>query len=422
MTVSAHLIRGWCPGALRPMRSGDGLLVRVRPRAGTFVNSALAVIAEAAARFGSGEIDLTNRGNLQLRGVSEDNHDAAIAMLRSAGLIDATAAIEAVRNIIVDPLSGVDPGRVDIRGLAVRFEGVLAADPRLWALPGKFGFCFSGSSELGVGGRTADIMIASQGDRFAIGLDGSFDLCAVVPEHALIDGVRKLALVFVDLAAGDPAFRRMNDAVARYGAAHIFAMAGLEVSPRFAEIEASAISAGLLARGGNVFGSGIGLPFGRITAGQLERLCQIAGAAKCDRVFTSPQRILVFPVAERANAELLLEAADEMNLITSSEDVRLRMDVCPGSRGCMNATTDTRRDAQRLVEQHSVALGGHSIHISGCEKGCARQASADVTLVARAGRYNLIRNGGPGDPIALADVEADDISDVISRFILEPTS
>ncbi|MFD1807161.1 hypothetical protein ACFSHQ_00890 [Gemmobacter lanyuensis] len=27
-------MQGWCPGALRPMMSGDGLVVRVRPRLG----------------------------------------------------------------------------------------------------------------------------------------------------------------------------------------------------------------------------------------------------------------------------------------------------------------------------------------------------------------------------------------------------
>ena len=27
-------IKGWCPSALRPMQSGDGLVVRVRPRGG----------------------------------------------------------------------------------------------------------------------------------------------------------------------------------------------------------------------------------------------------------------------------------------------------------------------------------------------------------------------------------------------------
>ena len=68
-----------------------------------------------AARFGSGEIDLTNRGNLQLRGVSEETYPEALAALDAAGLIDAEAGAEAVRNIVVDPLSGLDPARADIR-------------------------------------------------------------------------------------------------------------------------------------------------------------------------------------------------------------------------------------------------------------------------------------------------------------------
>ncbi len=35
MTVIARApVRGSCPGALRPMESGDGLIVRVRPHAG----------------------------------------------------------------------------------------------------------------------------------------------------------------------------------------------------------------------------------------------------------------------------------------------------------------------------------------------------------------------------------------------------
>ena len=34
MTDAAFQVQGWCPGALRPMMSGDGLVVRVRPQAG----------------------------------------------------------------------------------------------------------------------------------------------------------------------------------------------------------------------------------------------------------------------------------------------------------------------------------------------------------------------------------------------------
>ncbi len=422
MTAPAHLIKGWCPGALRPMRSGDGLLVRIKPRAGTFSISALAAIADAAARFGSGEIDLTNRGNLQLRGVSDDSYDDAITALRAADLIDRSAAVEAVRNVVVDPLSGIDPERQNVRDVAARFEDVLADEPRLWALPGKFGFSFSGNSEPAVAGRAADIMIAAMGEGFDLCLDGVAEFRCAVTEGDVIDAARRLALVFLELAAKDPALRRMKDAVARFGAGRIFELAGLQASSRTVDAAIGSASAGMLSRSDRVFGVGIGLPFGRITADQLLLLCQFAESAKLKDVFTSPQRILVFPVAERASAERVLQAADKIGLIVVPEDPRLQMDVCPGSPACGNATTDTRGDARRLVDALNGSLSGYSVHVSGCEKGCARQSAADFTLIARAGRYDLISNGVPGDPTALANLDADDIGNAVSRFILDSAS
>src|SRR3984885_7927990 len=69
--AAAFEVKGWCPGALRPMQSGDGLIVRVRPKSGMFDLAAFVALTEAAARFGNGQIDLTRRANLQIRGVRE---------------------------------------------------------------------------------------------------------------------------------------------------------------------------------------------------------------------------------------------------------------------------------------------------------------------------------------------------------------
>ena len=54
------------------MQSGDGLVVRMRPRGGRLSAAQAAGIAELAERYGNGLIDLTSRANLQIRGVSED--------------------------------------------------------------------------------------------------------------------------------------------------------------------------------------------------------------------------------------------------------------------------------------------------------------------------------------------------------------
>ncbi len=65
-------IKGWCPGAWRPMATGDGLLVRVRPPLGQLSREQTLALCDAAETFGSGLIELTSRANLQLRGVTDE--------------------------------------------------------------------------------------------------------------------------------------------------------------------------------------------------------------------------------------------------------------------------------------------------------------------------------------------------------------
>ena len=71
------------------MQSGDGLVVRVRPRGSKLTPEQTLGIAEASAKYGNGLIDLTARGNLQLRGVQADRHHALIDDLAVLRLVDA---------------------------------------------------------------------------------------------------------------------------------------------------------------------------------------------------------------------------------------------------------------------------------------------------------------------------------------------
>jgi len=82
----APQIKGWCPGALRPMVSGDGLVVRVRPFGGRLSPEQARGIAALAQSHGNGLIDLSSRANVQLRGVRQDTHAPLIDGLRDLGL------------------------------------------------------------------------------------------------------------------------------------------------------------------------------------------------------------------------------------------------------------------------------------------------------------------------------------------------
>ena len=89
MSVAVAIdVKGWCPGVLQPMQSGDGLIARVRPWCGAFGLDEARGLADAAARFGNGHIDLTRRGNLQIRGVSEESLPGLRAALDELDLLD----------------------------------------------------------------------------------------------------------------------------------------------------------------------------------------------------------------------------------------------------------------------------------------------------------------------------------------------
>ena len=72
MRRGTQLRKGWCPGAWRPMPAKDGLLVRLRISGGIVGVSTLHVLAQAGREHGNGIFELSNRGNLQIRGVRRE--------------------------------------------------------------------------------------------------------------------------------------------------------------------------------------------------------------------------------------------------------------------------------------------------------------------------------------------------------------
>src|SRR5262245_8761646 len=91
------VVRGWCPGVFDPLFTGDGWLVRVRGPGGVVTPAGLRLVAELATASGSGQIELTSRANLQLRGLREDGLDSTGRELVSAGLAAADAAADSWR-------------------------------------------------------------------------------------------------------------------------------------------------------------------------------------------------------------------------------------------------------------------------------------------------------------------------------------
>lgn len=137
----------------------------------------------------------------------------------------------------------------------------------------------------------------------------------------------------------------------------------------------SATPGAALALGKHQAGMVYGLPFGRATAA-IWRAAVAAAAVSHVRV--TPWRRLWVKGA----------SGPVEGLFSDNQDTRLLMDACPGAPYCAQASVAT----QPLAKQVAPGMK-HTVHISGCAKGCARRSSADVCLVGQAGRFNLIVKG-----------------------------
>ena len=60
-----------CPGALQVHQAADGALVRIRLPGGMITAAQLAALARVARRFGSPALELTSRGNVQIRAITD---------------------------------------------------------------------------------------------------------------------------------------------------------------------------------------------------------------------------------------------------------------------------------------------------------------------------------------------------------------
>ncbi|MDJ0388982.1 precorrin-3B synthase [Roseomonas sp. E05] len=381
-------IRGWCPTLFEPMASGDGLLLRVKPHAACLSAAQARALAEAALRHGNGWLDLTNRANIQIRGLRPETVVPFAEAMLDAGLADPDPGAERRRSIIAPPLLGADPAIPDTATAWLAALESLLADEALAVLPPKFGLLLDGGGALPLHGVEADLTLRLTLSGAALHLSGA-DLHAPGATPAAIGALLRSFLAV-------PGARRMRDAVKATGAAALFAAAGLRAGPAPA-LPPSPQPIGLHPLGGSA-ALGLGIPFGALPAAMLAHLADLAERHGDATLRLTPWRALLLPgVTDPAP---LLAAAT--GLIADPADPRLRLRACPGAQGCGSGLADTRADAAALLGRGALPSTG-LLHLSGCAKGCAHPAPAAVTLVAEAeGRYALIRQGRAGDPPARA--------------------
>lgn len=402
-------VRQACPGVAAPMATGDGLLLRLRHPIGGLSPEQARLVAEVARRHGSGVLELTSRGNLQLRGFSDAGLPAARDRLAAAGLADADPGREAVRNVVAAPVADADPEAVaDVRSLARELAEAVTARPALRQLPPKVGLLVDGGGRARLDGLAADLRLeaadTAAGIRYRLAVGGTARSATVLgwvaPQQAVTAAVTVLEafLALRETAAEPP--RRLAEAVARFGSEPLRHGVALEAAAGADPVAQRPAADPLATLGADPQGGWLGaaLPFGTLDAEQLAAMAELVEPAAGGMLRLTPWRALLLTGA-RAGAEQDLE---RLGAITHRDDRRLALSACVGAPGCQAAQAETRAAAADMAEAAGELLAtGGRLHVSGCDKWCGDPAAATVILTATDKGFELaVSDGAAAETVA----------------------
>jgi precorrin-3B synthase len=386
--------RGVCPGLSAPMATGDGLLVRLLPR-GTISLHAFTALCRAAQVHGNGVIEITSRGSIQVRGLSEAS---APQFAEAVAALD-IAAEDGVP-ILCNPLAGLDAGEIFDSMLLAEDLRRRIAQGSLAQLSPKVSVVIDGGGALALDAVAADIRLranAAGGDvAFEVSIGGDMARAPKLGRIKAVHGIEAvIELLHVIARRGRNA--RARDILAGEGVA-VFRSAIeplLSAPPRESANERCTTAPigvfPLRAR----MAVGIGFPFGHADAVMLERLAEAARGGGAIGFRTAPGRALLVIGIAPNDASSFTAQAERLGFISRADDPRRKVIACAGAPICASAYIASRALAPAIAAD--VARFDGTIHVSGCAKGCAHAAAAVLTVVGTANGCALIANGSAHD-------------------------
>ncbi|OBI78143.1 precorrin-3B synthase [Mycobacterium sp. E740] len=365
-----------CPGALQVHRAADGALARVRVPGGMITADQLQTLARAATDWGAGTLELTSRGNLQLRGVSDT---AAVAdAVAAAGLLPSPTH-ERVRNIVASPLSGRVGPTTDIRPLVGRLDDAIRADPQLAALPGRFLFGID-DGRGDISGLGADVGVHVEGDAAALLLAGR-DTGARLPLDEAVATMIAIARRFAVERGTAWRVKELDDP------AVLLADLRPSEAPGATWPAVTRPPVGWLEQNDGRVALGAAVPLGVLPA----RTAEYLAAIEAPMAITPWRSILVFDLDEGV-ADVALRVLAPLGLVFDENSPWLSVSACTGSPGCERSLTDVRADAAAAVARSRELSGsgdepaaGHR-HFVGCDRACGSPPTGEV-LVATGDGY-----------------------------------
>ncbi len=431
--------RSICPDIYHPAVARDGLLTRLRIPGGILTGMQCLAAASLLEATGVNYLQVTNRANLQIRGLDGDIAPWDLQTLIAEGLVAVNKDVDGIRNIMASPLAGIDPTElIDVLPLVAAWDEYLIGNPELGVLSNKFSVGFDGGGSVNILDRPNDITLLAVSEsefllRLAMGRRGGapvnvgvrlrIDEC--IPMLGAIaqsyrrgieelggDEQRKPRLRAVIEAWGIEKFERVvetewnRDRWIRWSVSVIRSVGLEKCQPKIetkwqatssirwtvaatqqqakypTDVDCTHLGVWKQKQLGLSY-VGVALPLGRVNSFQLDRLWKIARRYGRGTIRLTPWQNAIVSDIRDDDVEVVLQAIEELGLGIGANHLHGLLTACAGASGCQFAAGDTQRDAIELSEylESKFSLDRPlNIHFSGCDKSCAQHYQADIAL------------------------------------------
>ncbi|MBN0973975.1 MULTISPECIES: precorrin-3B synthase [unclassified Gordonia (in: high G+C Gram-positive bacteria)] len=375
MNQPARAATDRCPGVFDTHPAADGALARVRLPGGRIRPDQLETLARAAADHADGHLELTVRGNLQLRGITDV--EAVAQAVVAAGLAPSSSH-DKVRNIELSPLTGRIGGVADARPLSAALDDALRADPAAATLSGRFLFGID-DGRGDIAGRRPDACAVIRGGTplAADVLIGGTAVGSATGTEAIVRALIAVAAGLGEVSPGAWRVRDLDD-VSRRRLAELIASTldpVIGADPDAAPVASGEPIVGWFDQDDGAVLLGAVVELGRLPA----RLAEFIAAVQAPVVFTPDREILLCDLGEGV-AETVVRVLAPMGLIFDATSPWAQVSCCVGAPGCSSAHAPVRDDlVARVQDGDPVEEREHWV---GCARGCGSPAESHLSVQA----------------------------------------
>lgn len=389
-------------------------MCRARVPNGSVKHWQFSELAKLSAAYGNGKVQISTRGNLQIRDVQSKDTIKVIQTYQEIGLTGLASGADNVRNIIGNPAAGIDPQELlDTRPYGKELHFQLLSDRSLSGIPRKFNVAFDGGGIIPIIEEGNDVAFVATRVKEGFGVEPGiwFRLwLGGVPPHRIFahdtgivvrpeDAAKVcVAIVRVFIDHGDRSARnkaRLKYLLDTMGAQKFFGHVEEYLDAKLTRVSGEAISERLPSdrtahigvhkqKQSGLNWIGVSLPLGMMTAEQVRGLATLANDLGDGEIRTTIWQNLLISGVTDENVALISAGIETLGLAVSASPIRTGLVACTGTLGCKYANTATKRHALEIAawcEERVPIDVPLNIHVTGCPNSCAQAGISDIGLL-----------------------------------------